>query len=652
MTAKKLRGFQTSAQAQLEALKSNQRPSKHVQWSRLGPIIGLLFLLLLSACAQRSVGPNLETLAGPTFDVYRDGSSTTYHADSPNRSYSGTLKLVVESAANYLTANGGGTLSFRAGDFDLGSDNFEFYNVTDVAFIGRGIDVTVIRNDSDKAADTEPFDCTTCDRLTIRDLTVSAGGALRSSSDALDFDGGDYMLIERVKVAKSRGRGIVFDGKGAAAIHQDTADHNTIRDCVIIGGVPSDGISLLASNNNRIEGCRITDVGGTGIYMAKASTSAKQPNKPSNDNVITGNQVENAGRNGIAVNSGSRNVISGNTVLNSSDDTSGLDGIRLMSYNGVVCDDNTIENNTASDNQSPRTQRYGLKITSANCHRTVVGENNFAGNLSGAIYDVGTDTIYSTTADTTAPSRPTRLRATAASAEQINLSWTASTDDVGVTGYEVFRNKSRIATIGDATTYSDTTVQASTTYSYQVRALDAAGNKSSLSTAASATTPAAPPTGATSLTFTPVADAYVKSDRSSSNYGGSSSLRADGSPIEHILLKFSVSGIGTGQVVKAVVRLYNTNSSGKGGDFYAVADNSWSETSVSWSSAPAASSTRITSLGRVSAGNWYEAEVTPTVAGDGLLSYKITSPSTDGAWYASKEGAAGLAPQLIVTVSQ
>jgi len=95
-------------------------------------------------------------------------------------------------------------------------------------------------------------------------------------------------------------------------------------------------------------------------------------------------------------------------------------------------------------------------------------------------------------ADTTPPSVPGSLTATAQSASQINLSWTASTDaGTGVAGYHVFRNAgaTAIATV-TATNYSDTNLTAATMYSYTVRAFDGANpaNESAASFAASATT--------------------------------------------------------------------------------------------------------------------------------------------------------------------
>ncbi|WP_270888966.1 galactose oxidase-like domain-containing protein [Pedococcus sp. 5OH_020] len=99
--------------------------------------------------------------------------------------------------------------------------------------------------------------------------------------------------------------------------------------------------------------------------------------------------------------------------------------------------------------------------------------------------------------DTTAPTAPTNLTAAAPGPTQVNLSWTAATDDTGVTGYRILRGASQIGTTTSATTYSDTTATARTTYSYTVRAVDAAGNVSPDSVPASVTTPApdtTPPT--------------------------------------------------------------------------------------------------------------------------------------------------------------
>ena len=90
--------------------------------------------------------------------------------------------------------------------------------------------------------------------------------------------------------------------------------------------------------------------------------------------------------------------------------------------------------------------------------------------------------------DTQVPTTPTNLAANAVSSTQINLSWTASTDNVAVTGYQIERcqgagcsNFALIGTTVTTTTYNNTGLAASTSYSYRVRATDAAGNLSGYS---------------------------------------------------------------------------------------------------------------------------------------------------------------------------
>lgn len=90
-------------------------------------------------------------------------------------------------------------------------------------------------------------------------------------------------------------------------------------------------------------------------------------------------------------------------------------------------------------------------------------------------------------ADTTAPTTPTNVSGTAISSSQINLSWIASTDNVGVSNYTIFRNGNQVGTT-NTTTHSDTGLSASTTYVYTVSASDAAGNISSPSTGAGVAT--------------------------------------------------------------------------------------------------------------------------------------------------------------------
>ena len=121
-------------------------------------------------------------------------------------------------------------------------------------------------------------------------------------------------------------------------------------------------------------------------------------------------------------------------------------------------------------------------LTEATSYRYTVTATDAAGNASAQCGAVAVSTL-----DATVPSVPSNLQGTAASASQINLTWTASTDNVAVTGYRVYRNGSQVGTTA-STSYSDTGLTEITSYSYTVAAYDAAGNASAQCGAAAVST--------------------------------------------------------------------------------------------------------------------------------------------------------------------
>ena len=321
---------------------------------------------------------------GPTFKITKVGKS--YRATKGTTTYRGSLKFAGEAAVRRLNATGGGTLKFTAGTFDFGPDYFKFgETLHNITFAGAGRTATLIKNKTNAAADTEPFNFHGTQKVTIRDLTVSAGGSPRTTSDAIDFDKGNHSRVINVGIVASRARGVVFDGKD----HNYTADYNEVRNCMI-RGIRTDGVDFLASNHNKVTGCRISNVGGTGIGAMHASGSADQTHKKASHNIIRGNLIEQAGRDGILINGGDHNRIEKNWVTNSSDDFDRRDGIRILALDSVTAIGNVVTDNVAVDNQTEPTQRFGLNISSPQCKRTVVTGNNFEGNQVGAIQDLGT----------------------------------------------------------------------------------------------------------------------------------------------------------------------------------------------------------------------------------------------------------------------
>ena len=168
--------------------------------------------------------------------------------------------------------------------------------------------------------------------------------------------------------------------------------------------------------------------------------------------------------------------------------------------------------------------------------------------------------------DTQPPSAPGSLTAGAISSSQINLSWTASSDNVGVIGYEVYRNSSLIATI-TTTTFGDTGLAAQTTYNYYVIAKDGSGNSSLQSNTASATTLAPPTANSGSITGTVFSSSggtvsgtkvstFVSGSKKTITANSSGIYNIAGLPQGTYALKFSARGY-VNQTVNVTVNLVN-----------------------------------------------------------------------------------------------
>lgn len=129
-------------------------------------------------------------------------------------------------------------------------------------------------------------------------------------------------------------------------------------------------------------------------------------------------------------------------------------------------------------------------LATSTTYKYNVSAYDASGNVSATSSSISATTLATSTPDTTAPTQPTNLSASAVSSSQINLNWTASTDSIGVIGYNIYRNGEYINNTAGIS-FNNTDLLASTTYSYYVVAYDAALNHSASSSIASATTLAA-----------------------------------------------------------------------------------------------------------------------------------------------------------------
>jgi fibronectin type 3 domain-containing protein len=208
----------------------------------------------------------------------------------------------------------------------------------------------------------------------------------------------------------------------------------------------------------------------------------------------------------------------------SSDDV-GVSGYQVERCQGVGCGNFSLVTTTTG------TSFNNTGLLEATTYSYRVRATDAAGNLS--FYS---NTATAMTRDVTAPTVPSGLTAAAASDSQINLTWTASADNVGVTGYQVLRCQgtsctpyTQVATVS-VPAYSDTGLSPSTSYRYRVRATDAAGNLSSYSSTVTATTlqDVTPPTAPSNLVASAASGSQINlSWRASTDLGGVTGYRIE-----------------------------------------------------------------------------------------------------------------------------
>lgn len=127
-------------------------------------------------------------------------------------------------------------------------------------------------------------------------------------------------------------------------------------------------------------------------------------------------------------------------------------------------------------------------LTANTSYSFSVRAKDAAGNISASSNTVNVTTL--SPPDAQAPTAPTNLTASNVTQTTVDLAWSASTDNVGVTGYDVYQGASLLGTV-TGTSATATGLTASTSYSFSVRAKDAAGNISGASNVVTITTESA-----------------------------------------------------------------------------------------------------------------------------------------------------------------
>ncbi|MEO8774484.1 MAG: fibronectin type III domain-containing protein [Gelidibacter sp.] len=148
-----------------------------------------------------------------------------------------------------------------------------------------------------------------------------------------------------------------------------------------------------------------------------------------------------------------------------------------------------LQNGTSIGTTNGATTFNVTGLTQNTSYAFTVTARDAAGNVS-SVSNV-TNVTTQASADSQAPTAPSNLVSSSTTTTTTNLSWTASTDNVGVTGYTILQNGTSIGTTSGVTTFNVTGLTQNTPYAFTVTANDAAGNVSPVSNTANVTTQAA-----------------------------------------------------------------------------------------------------------------------------------------------------------------
>lgn len=258
-----------------------------------------------------------------------------------------------------------------------------------------------------------------------------------------------------------------------------------------------------------------------------------------------------------------------NVGWNASTDNVGVDHY-VLTRNGVTVASPT----TTSFNDTGRTCGTSYSYTV----KAVDAANNESA-ASGAV-SLSTDACP---ADTTPPSTPTGLATSSTTQTDTSLSWTASTDNVGVHHYIVDKNGTQVALVAGTGQFIDG-LTCATTYTLGVTAVDAANNQSARATTQVTTLACPPPPGGGTETLTAIADTYVDAGVSTSNFGTASLLKLDGDPQRRPFFRFA--GRQAGTVTDLKLKIWSDVTSSQAIEVRTCAnpeDDAWTETGLTYS---------------------------------------------------------------------
>ena len=149
-----------------------------------------------------------------------------------------------------------------------------------------------------------------------------------------------------------------------------------------------------------------------------------------------------------------------------------------------------------------------------------------------------------------------------------------------------------------------------------------------------------------STTLAPVADAEIRSNKPTKNFGTLPTLAVRNGALRSYL-RFNVPTL-SGTVTAAKLRLFVADASTAGGSVFTVGNN-WTETGITWNNAPPISGNPLGTAGAVAMGTWVEFDVTSAITSGTPVSFAVSGGNANAVEYSSRSGTQ--APQLVITTA-
>jgi chitodextrinase len=378
------------------------------------------------ASATKTIGPNFRSYSATATPTRYFPNMTTVLAGGTVTNGNGNEIIAVEALSSVAR-----TLNFRV----TVRDNVPYSSVAPIA-VGQ----------------------TNFDDMVVTVNATAGPFAVTSPNTAVSFAGGTSQTITW-NVA-----GTTANGVNCANVDVLLSTNGGSTWTTILAGTTNDGTEAVTIPNTPSTTCRIMVKGSNHIFFDVSNA---------NFTITSGSTDTTAPTAPTALAASGTTQTTTNLSWTASTDNVAVTGYDI--YQGA-----TLKGSSTS------TSFAVTGLTASTTYSFTVRAKDAAGNVSTASNAISVTTL-APVADTTAPTAPTALAASGTTATTTNLSWTASTDNVGVTGYDVYQGATLLASV-TTTSYAVTGLTAATTYSFSVKAKDAAGNVSASSNTVSVTT--------------------------------------------------------------------------------------------------------------------------------------------------------------------